>query len=316
MKKLIVLLLALAMVGGAYAQVTTAVALSGGTTIIDQAGQSTFGMDGLWYDTLTFKGAEKDGKYGFSVTYPDILNLDTVGVGGWNVYYVGNYVKYTIGQGLSNGTFRASLAKYWKTGFGRLDGIADKYGVSLQSTTLGDLVVGAFFPVLDVGGPFVNVLKGSDYGVKYTMKDIGFAQAYVNLATGANKVGLGFTYNGMKDLTVAAIGQVGIDAKKYQVGASAKYTGVEKLTAMVQASDTVNAGANSFDVYGEAGYDVMDNVFASAWAKFASTGSVFSLGAFVDYGFANGLTLEGNGSYNLATKTLGADLTLYWGVSF
>ena len=315
MKKLIVLLLSIAMVGAVSAQVTTSVNLSGGVTLVDQAGKAIFARDGRSTETLTFKAAEKDGKYGFSITYQDVLTLDATAGSGWNVYYVGDYVKYTLGYKLSNSTFRASLDQYSKTSFGRLSGISDANGIFLQSTTLGDLIVGAFFPVTTAGGPTLDLLKGADAGVKYTIKDIGFAQAYLNLATGANKVGVGFTYNAIKGLTVAAISEIGIDAKKYSFGASANYGGIDKLTIHLQACD-VYATTNSFEVYGQADYALLDNVSATGWGKFVSVGNVMSVGAFVDYSFANGLTLEGNGSYNFSTSKLGADLTIYYGVSF
>jgi hypothetical protein len=318
MKKLIVLLLTIAMVGAVSAQVTTSVKLSGGVTLVDQAGKAIFARDGKGTETLTFKAAEKDGKYGFSITYPDVLALDATAVSGWNVYYVGDYVKYTLGYKLSNSTFRASLDQYSKTSFGRLSGISDANGIFLQSTTLGDLIVGAFFPVTTAGvttagGPTLDLLKGADAGVKYTIKDIGFAQAYLNLATGANKVGVGFTYNAIKGLTVAAISE--IEAKKYSFGASANYGGIDKLTIHLQACD-VYATTNSFEVYGQADYALLDNVSATGWGSFVSTGNVMSVGACVDYSFANGLTLEGNGSYDFSTSTLGADLSVYYGVSF
>jgi len=311
MKKLIVLLLSIAMVGAVSAQVTTSVKLSGGVTLVDQAGNAIFAGT----ETLTFKAAEKDGKYGFSITYQDVLTLDATAGSGWNVYYVGDYVKYTLGYKLSNSTFRASLDQYSKTSFGRLSGISDNNGIFLQSTTLGDLIVGAFFPVTTAGGPTLDLLKGADAGVKYTIKDIGFAQVYLNLATGANKVGVGFTYNAIKGLTVAAISEIGIDAKKYSFGASANYGGIDKLTIHLQACD-VYATTNSFEVYGQADYALLDNVSATGWGKFVSVGNVMSVGAFVDYSFANGLTLEGNGSYDFSTSKLGADLTIYYGVSF
>ncbi|TXT41789.1 MAG: hypothetical protein FD137_2596, partial [Spirochaetes bacterium] len=53
MKKLIVLLLALAMVGAVSAQVTTAVGLYGEVTLVDEAGQGKFTPWGNGYDTLT-----------------------------------------------------------------------------------------------------------------------------------------------------------------------------------------------------------------------------------------------------------------------
>ena len=318
MKKLIVLLLAFAMVGAVSAQVTTAIALSGGVTLINENGQSIFARDGSGSDTITFKGSEKDGKYGFSIGYKNVLNdlnADTFGtLSSWNAWYLGKYAKVKVGQGLGNSTFRTALAKYSKLAFGRLDGISG-YGIAAESTTLGDLVAGVYIPVPEVATDSVDMLTGADLGVKYTLKGVGVAQAYVDLATGANKVGLGFTYTGVKNLTAAAITSLGFEAKNYRFGASVKYTGVEKLTAIVEASDSLIAGANSFDVYGEGGYDVTDAIYASAWAKFKSTGNVFTLGAFVDYNFANGLTLEANGGYDFAASALNADLTLYYAVS-
>lgn len=318
MKKLIVLLLAFAMVGAVSAQVTTAINLSGGVTLVNDAGQSIFARDGSTYDTITFKGSEKDGKYGFSIGYKNVLNdanPDTFGtLSSWNAWYAGKYAKLTVGNP-SNSTYRASLAKYWKTAFGRLDGISG-YGIAADSTTLGDLVVGVFVPVPEVATNSVDMLTNINLGAKYTMKDVGFAQAYVDLAPGANKVGLGFTYTAVKNLTAAAITSLGFEANNYRFGASVKYTGVEKLSVMLQGSDSLVAGVNSFDVYAEGGYDVTDAIFASAWAKFKSTGSAFSLGAFVDYSFANGLTLEANGSYDVAAAALAADLTLYYSVAF
>ena len=319
MKKLIVLLLAFAMVGAVSAQVTTAIALSGGVTLVNEAGQSIFARDGSGTDTITFKGSEKDGKYGFSIGYKNVLNdanTNTFGtLSSWNAWYLGNYAKYKVGLGLGNSTFRTALYKYWKTSFGRLDGISG-YGVSAESTKLGDLVVGAFIPVPEAATNSIEMFKGADLGAKYTLKGIGVAQAYVDLATGANKVGLGFTYTGVKNLTAAAITSLGFEAKNYRFGASVKYTGVEKLTLALQGSDSLIAGANAFNVYAEGGYDVTDAIFASAWAKFVSTGNVFTAGAFVDYSFANGLTLEANGGYDFAAKAANADLTLYYSVSF
>jgi len=324
MKKLIVLLLALAMVGAVSAQVTTAIGLSGGITLVDQAGQSIFARDGAGTETITFKGTEKDGKYGFSVGFKDVLSRAGAGVddaktfGGlnsWNAWFLGKYAKVKVGLGLGNSTFRTALYKYWKTAFGRLDGISG-YGVAAESTTLGDLVVGTFVPVPEAATDSLKMLTGADLGAKYTLKGVGVAQAYVDLATGANKVGLGFTYTAMKGLTASVITSLGFEANNYRFGASAKYTGIEKLVVALQASDSLIAGANSFDVYAEGGYDITDAIFASAWAKFVSTGSVFTAGAFVDYSFANGLTLEANAGYDFSASALNADLTLYYGVAF
>lgn len=321
MKKLIVLLLAFAMVGAVSAQVTTAINLSGGVTLVNEAGQSIFARDGSGYDTITFKGSEKDGKYGFSIGYNNVLNdlnTNTFGnLSSWNAWYKGAYAKITVGN-TSNGTFRAYLAKYWKTAFGRASYIAatEKYGISAESTTLGDLIVGVYLPVPEAATNSVDMFKNMNFGVKYTMKDVGFAQAYVDLHTGDNKVSGGFTYTGVKNFTGYVATELALDATKYSFGVAAKYTGIDKLALLAQASDIINAGANSFDVYAEAGYDVTDAIFASAWGKFKSTGSAFSAGAFVDYSFANGLTLEANGSYDVAAAALAADLTLYYGVSF
>ncbi|MCE1159017.1 MAG: hypothetical protein LWX10_09830, partial [Spirochaetia bacterium] len=86
MKKLIVLLLALAMVGAVSAQVTTAVGLYGEITLVDEAGQGVFTPWGNGYDTLTLKAQDKDGKYGFSLTDQNLLDGSFDTLRDWTVW--------------------------------------------------------------------------------------------------------------------------------------------------------------------------------------------------------------------------------------
>lgn len=78
MKKLLAILLALAVIGGAaFAQITVAATASGGVQLIDQDTSAKFARDGSGYDVLTFKAA-KD-KTSFTANLDNFLNGYTAG---------------------------------------------------------------------------------------------------------------------------------------------------------------------------------------------------------------------------------------------
>ena len=102
MKKLIVLLLAFAMVGAVSAQVTTAVSLSGSVYLWNKqsasADASTVSPNGASYDVLTIKGAGKDNKFGFELIDYDLLKTPAVVVDYWDIWYDTGMFKATLGK--------------------------------------------------------------------------------------------------------------------------------------------------------------------------------------------------------------------------
>ena len=319
MKKLIVLLLAFAMVGAVSAQVTTAVSLSGQVDLVKQDGQGQFVQWGSGYDLLTFKATEKDGKYGISATIDGFLDkslLDglnaTPTFRDWNFMAKGKMTKVFVGK-LRNADFRTTLP-YWPSYdvFGGTDRITD-WGLLVETLPMNGLTLGVNLPYGLTAANTVDVLQNADLGAKYAVKDVGTFTALVNLdlvAPAANVVNLGFTFTGVKSLTAVAIGQLKLDANTYKAAVGVAYTGVDKLTVNVEGGYVSTAGVGTYSVWGQGTYDLTDAFSATAGAFYGSAG--YDVYANVDYAYGNGLTSEALVGFDSA---LHAALTLYYTVS-
>jgi hypothetical protein len=312
MKKLIVLLLALAMVGAVSAQVTTSVALSGEVTLVDQAGNGVFTRYGNGYDTLTLKASEKDGKYGFAFTEQNILDDGAFVVRDWTVWGKALGGKLSVGN-LRNATFRLTLP-YWAgaTIFGGTDRVSG-YGVLYESTAKNGLTFGVNLPYGTTAGAALNVLKKVDLGVKYDVAKVGtfIALANLDLVTPNNVVNAGFKYTGMKDLTATALFQGKFDANTYKASAGFAYTGVKSLTANLEGAFTSTAGVAAYSVWAQGAYAVTDLVTATVGGSYANTG--YDAYGTLAYSLGNGFSVDATVGFNAALYALA---NLYYGVSF
>lgn len=330
MKKLIVLLLAFAMVGAVSAQVTTAVSLSGQVDLVKEDGKGQFVQWGSGYDLLTFKATEKDGKYGISATIDGFLDnsyLDGIDAAAavptftnvlpqfrdWNFFGKGKFTKVFVGK-LRNADFRTTLP-YWPSYdvFGGTDRITG-YGLLVETLPMNGLTLGVNLPYGLTAANTVDVLQNADIGAKYDIKDVGSFKALVNLdlvAPTANIVNLGFTFTGVKNLTAVAIGQLKLDANTYKAAVGVAYTGVDKLTVNVEGGFVDTAGVITYSAWGQGAYDLSDKLSATAGAFYGSAG--YDVYANVDYAYGNGLTSEVLVGFDSAFR---AALTLYYTVSF
>lgn len=312
MKKLIVLLLALAMVGAVSAQVTTSVALSGEVTLVDQAGNGVFTRYGNGYDTWTFKGSEKDGKYGFSMTDQNILDDGAFVLRDWTVWGKALGGKLSVGN-LRNATFRLTLP-FWASAtiFGGTDRISG-YGVLYESTAKNGLTFGVNLPYSTTSGAALNVLKKTDVGVKYDIAKVGtfIALANLDLVTPNNVVNVGFKYTGAKDVTATVLGQGKFDANTYKASVGFAYTGVKKLAANLEGAFTSTAGVAAYSVWAQGAYDVTDVVTATVGGSYANTG--YDAYAAVGYDLGNGFSVDATVGFNSAVYALA---NLYYAVSF
>jgi len=312
MKKLIVLLLAFAMVGAVSAQVTTAIALSGEVTLIDQAGQGVFTDYGNGYDTWTLKATEKDGKYGFAMTDQNILDNGGFTVRDWTVWGKLLGGKLSVGN-LRDATFRLTLP-YWASAtiFGGTDRVSGQ-GVFYVSDAKNGLSFGVNLPYSLTAGAALDVLKKADLGVKYDAKGVGtvFALMNLDLVTPGNVLNAGFKYTGMKALTATAIFQGKFDANTYKAGLGFAYTGVDKLTANLEACFTSTAGVSAYSVWAQGAYAVTDLVTATVGGSYADTG--YDVYGAASYDLGAGFSVEGTVGFDSA---LYATAKLYYGVSF
>ena len=310
MKKLIVLLLTIAMVGAVSAQVTTAVSLSGEVVLVDEAGKSVFKDYG---GGLTFKASDKDSKYGFSLTYADI-NVLNVAPRDWNFWWKGQYAKVILGN-LRNGDFRTTLP-YWAgaTIFGGTDRIT-AYGVLIENAApISGLTFGVNLPIGIAASKTLDVLQKADVGLKYKMEGIGTATVLVNadFVTPNTVLNAGFTYTGIKDLTGVAIFQGKFNAKTYKAALGLAYSGIDKLALNLEGAYTNTAGASAFSVWGQGAYNLTDKVSATVGGSVAN-GGAYDAYANLGYDFGNGLSSEVGGGYNGA---LYAAAKIYYSVSF
>jgi len=314
MKKLIVLLLAFAMVGAVSAQVTTAVALSGAVKIVDEAGSSIFAPNGAGYDTLTLKAQDKDAKYGFSVS--DSNFLPSIEIGSWNVWYKPSAMFKVVVGNFSNSDFRTSMnGLTYSTGYWRNDNIAAGYNVLVEAFPMDGLTLGVNLPFSNVAKDTVDVLQSADLGAKYVLKDLGTLTALFNvdLVTPANKLAVGFKFTAVENVTAFAIFDGAFDANTYKVGLGGDYSGIDKLWVGVEGSFLSTAGTASWDVNAEADYDVTDNVYAILYGAVGS-GSVYDVDGTLGYSFGNGLKLQGTLGY--ADTGFFANAKLKYGISF
>lgn len=317
MKKLIVLLLAFALVGAVSAQVTTTVSLSGEVTLIDQAAKSVFTDYGNGYDVLTLKASDKDGKYGFAITDSNVLDGGFNSIRDWNVWYKGAAGKLVLGN-LRNGDFRLTLPSWYTAQFGGTDRITG-YGVLYETPSVKNVTFGVNLPIPTVATPTADVLRTADLGAKYSDKNLTWiALANLNFVKPNNIVNLGMSYTGFKDLTVVGLFQGQFDVPNYKFAGGLEYAGIDKVTLNAEGSYQTQGGF--FDGWGQVSYAVTDLLSAKAggyYGYFNNDPDPNAIGydvyAALGYDLGNGLSAEGlvgyNGAFHAAAK-------LYYGISF
>ncbi|HWR12714.1 MAG TPA: hypothetical protein VN445_12895 [Rectinemataceae bacterium] len=309
MKKLIVLLLAFAMVGAVSAQVTTAITLKGNVTIVDQAGNSVFAPKGNGYDTFTFSAKEKDGKYGFAMTDQNVLDGSFDTLRDWNVWAVGKFTKVIAGN-LRNADFRLGQAYQGTDYLGATDRISG-YGVLIETLPVNGLSFGVNLPIGTTAAQFTNVLQKADVGVKYTAKGFGtaFAMANLDLVTPATIINAGVNYNAIAKLPITLLFKGQVNANDYRASIGTDFTGVDKLDLYVEADVKLGA-AVGYTVFAEGDYAVTDKLTGIVGAKYGDAG--YDAYVEADYACLPGMTGIGVVGYDGA---LYAALKLYYEVA-
>ncbi len=310
MKKLIVLLLAFALVGAVSAQVTTAVSLSGHVTLIDQDAKSVFARDGSGSDVLTLKASDADGKYGFAISDADVLTDGFNLVRDWNVWYKGTAGKAVFGK-LRNSDFRMTLP-YWNVAqFGGFDRITG-YGLLYETPTVKNLTFGVNFPAPETATSTVDVLKNADVAAKYSDKNFTWmVLANLDMVTPNNVVFGGASFTGYKDLVLTGLFKGAFDANNYGFAGGVQYTGIDKFTFNVEGS--YQTSGSVYDIWGQVAYAVTDALSAKVGYVNGNAGVTNDFYGAIGYDLGNGLSAEASVGYDTAVHAAG---TLYYGVSF
>lgn len=306
MKKLFVLLLAFAVVGGAFAQVTTAIAASGNIKVLTKDATndnvSVFAPKGNGYDTITFKGTDKDGKFGFSITDQNWLADGFNAIRDWNAWYKGQWTKTIVGK-LRNSDFRATLPNglyaNYLYGFDRISG----YGALIETTTLGALTAGVNLAISDTAAPVADMLKKTDIGVKYAMEGTGTAYVFANLdlVAESNIIGLGFNFTGVENLTAAAIYYGTFASSSTHAFALGADYSMDKLGVAVEF-DGKYASAFDGEIAAQVSYGVTEKMTAYVGGMYDFGGDYDAFGE-IEYDYGNNMGSD---------FTIGYDGDLYY----
>jgi len=322
MKKAIVLLLVLAVLGGAvFAQVTVGVTASGGVTLFDQDTMATFARDGAAYDLLTFKASKDKTSVAFTVdNFDSYTTAANFVFRDWYFATANDMVKIILGKP-RNGDFRAAMDHGWYADVGstyRFFGGAS-YGAIVESTGLGALTLGLGLGIPEAGVDSVDMLEKANLAVKYDIADVGTIKALAMLDltgnTGAvQTIGASFGYTGMENLSATLYTRAILgDDNQFYVAGSAYYT-MDKLYLGFEAEYLSNwGGVDAPSVGAKVAYNVTDplSVFVKAGYK---TDETMHFWGGVDYDFIPGLTAE----FEAGSKAgdVMYDLSVYYSYSF
>ncbi len=313
MKKAIVLLLALAVLGGAaFAQVKTSISFSGRVTLIDQDGNGVFAQDGNHYDTLTFKATSEDGLFGFSITDENLFDGSYDNIRDWNAYYkiFDSKARVMVGN-LRNGDFRVTLpyGRVTNRDTNRIGG----YGVLTTVYPVDGLSFGVNLPYNKTSEEVADTFQKADIGAKYVIADVGTAIALfdLNLVTDTNVLNLGFTLSSVENLTAVALYKGTFAASAtHAFGFGANYN-LDALSLYAEFSGT-SAAAFIWDAFARAEYQILDNLGAGVEASFASD-ETYDVTADVTYNLVKGLDLGASIGFD---GDLHFDVGLYYAISF
>jgi hypothetical protein len=322
MKKILVLLLALAMVGGAFAQVVVTVGASGSDYVIrSTAGASdpisSLSPNGSGSDILTIKAADKDNKYGVLLQDRNLFSTAAFNMDAWNVWYdTGLGAKVTVGN-LSGGSYTIGLTNGFIGTYSPNDKVSGN-GLLVESNTLGDLTVGLFMP--QSGGKAIDTtFMASSFGLGYVVKDMVSVSALVNLglASGAaTDVNVGFD---------GSFGVAGLDAYGFVDYSTATATGITFGVGGQFKQPEFRAGLEfegnsatklAYDVVANVRYYVMPTFFVQIRPMFYSTSNGmdgrYAVRALGNYALGNGLSVEVMGGYDAKPAATASASPIYY----
>jgi len=317
MKKAIVLLLALAVLGGAaFAQATVAVSLYGDVVLVNQDAEGVFERWGAGYDVITIK-ASKD-NYGFNISDQNVLDgafPDAASIRDWAVYYkvFEDKAKFTFGK-LRDGTIRMTLPNwYYGANLGGTNRITG-YGLLANAYPMDGLTLGLNLPYAETAAPVADVLQMADIGAKYVIADVGtlIALADLNLVAESNVINFGFTYSGMEALTATLL---------YKGTFAAAATHAFAVGVAYDVSEALNFGVEfdgayttelAWEVAAGAGYTISDTLYAG-FKGFYDSDAAYDVDAWVGYDLGAGFTVEADAGFDGAFH---GGLTAYYAVSF
>lgn len=298
MKKLIVLLLAFAMVGAVSAQVVAKVSLSGSVYLEkDTSGTGTpvssLSPNGNTYDVLSFSGSDKDGKYGFYARDKNFIDGLALSVDRWYVWSKFAKAKVTLGSGMGGGNFVQYVNNGWIESVDPTDGFAGT-GIEFDYNLSDALKVGAFLPLS--GASTANTVQAVKVGAAYSAKSMTVVgQVNLDIVGTNNIINAGFDFTGVQNLDVYGFAEYQLDAAKAVFALGSQYkTSTYRVGAEFEGSA---AATFVWDAVLNARYYVTKDLFVQVRPEYYSSARV-RVRAYANYAFGNGLAGEVMGGYD------------------
>jgi hypothetical protein len=267
MKKLLVLLLALAFVVGISAQVSVSLATSGKANLLMKTSayldpQAGIAQDGEWNDSVTFKASGADGKYGMKLYYGQFNktvtadSFDTLKLTNWSVWYTDNWGSVQIGTTTPgfNGDLNNDIIDKWDT-----DGTGT--GVAYTTPTFGGFSAGVWYNIGTSNADAMDCLETSGFGAKYAIDKLLTVQGQVllGLVADTTKANAKIDFVGVEGLDIYADAQY--DQTKSDTLAAAGVQFVAGgLKAIAEFESNVGGDDILYTAVGQATYALNDKL--------------------------------------------------------
>ena len=289
MKKLLAVLLALCVIGGAaFAQAKVAVGIDGTVTLIDQTLKGGIGYyNNSYVNGLAFSGSDADGIKGLSISLNGALVAKTAPAvanykGYWNFF--DKKVKLSIGDFSMNDYRGYSI--YADENNGKLGGgQVQQFLVQIYPAT--GLNIGVQLPYSMTSTEVATIAKKAAFGLQYAIDKVGQARAFVNLNALKPVIGASFDYTGTENAEALVWVKADIGSSVYTGDLSGKY----KMDALEIQANGLFATDKSYGAKAKAVYTVNPNVAATLAGAFTSADG-YDVSVDLSYDFLNGVSID------------------------
>ena len=291
MKKLLAVLLALAVVGGfAFAQGKVSVGLDGTYTLINQDIQGVATTyDNTYATAFKVTGTTAEGDKGLTLVFTTPSATGPVSYTSYNAWFYmfnkavklnfGNYRDSGFRTVFSTGTFD----------FGRE---AQQVQLGISVYPVAGLTVQADLAYSATATDVVDILTASNFMASYAIDKIGTVKAWALLGA-TNAFGGAFQFTGVENLEadVAVNYATNLDFAVYATYALGAFT------PYFEFDGTLAGSTFSWEAYVEADYAINDNLSAEADFDYASS-NAYAVSACAYWDFLNGVKIGAKAKYD------------------
>lgn len=261
MKKILAVLLAFALVGGAFAQVTTSVALDGVWTLVNQDLKAAGPYAGNTGATgLSLAAADEKATKGVDVSFGGMATTGNVTFSSFDAWLKLNDM-VTIKFG-NFGNYDFETTGYYKTDIGYF---SQKNQLEAQISVAGASIY-LDVPIGTAAGLLVDALETSEIFASYKIDQVGTVKAWAQLGLvtgGSNTFGGAFSLAAVDKLVFVVTGQYG---SALTVGAWTQFTGVDNLRLRAE----FYMSGSAFRVYGGVKYTLDPAMYVSSTVSYFS----------------------------------------------